>query len=105
MLAIRRWGDVAFARAEDAARSANTPTEMARRYYLSVAESLVPQTHAFRFDMERFESTSQAHGALIDDSPTASCSSSTGGGCLRGVPDEHTVLCAYVPADGGGRPR
>ena len=66
VLAIRRWGDVALARAEDAARSANTPTEIARRYYLSVAESLVPQTRAFRFDMERFESTSQAHGALID---------------------------------------
>jgi AcrR family transcriptional regulator len=66
VLAIRRWGDIILARAEDAARSANTPTDKARRYYLSVMESLVPLTPAFRFDMERFESTSQAFAALAD---------------------------------------
>ena len=53
VLAIGRWGQRTLDEAEASARSGETASEQARRYYLSAAESVAQMSHAFRRDMAK----------------------------------------------------
>jgi AcrR family transcriptional regulator len=66
VLAIGRWGDLTLAKAEASARGADTASEQAQRYYHSAAESVARMSHAFRRDMERFESAHLAYMRVSD---------------------------------------
>ena len=57
LLAIARWGDIAFARLETRAAQAGTTSNRARAYFRAGAEALHPFSLAFFVDIERFEST------------------------------------------------
>ena len=65
-LAISRWGDITLADAEAAAHKGTTASERARLYYRCGAERLRPLSHAFRADMERFESSRLAYRKVSD---------------------------------------
>ena len=57
LLAIARWGDLAFADLEARAAKGKTASERARAYFRAGAESLHPMSLAFYADIARFEST------------------------------------------------
>lgn len=65
-LAIARWGALTLDHAEDCARQGTTASERARLYFRAGAERLHPLSHAFREDMERFESSRLAYRLLSD---------------------------------------
>ena len=65
-LAISRWGEATLEYAEARAQKGATASERARLYYRGGAERLHPLSHAFRTDMERFESSRLAYRALSD---------------------------------------
>ncbi len=65
-LAISRWGELALAKGEASARGGKTAVDRARRYWHAAAESLRPLSHAFRRDMERYESSRLAYRAISD---------------------------------------
>ena len=66
VLAIGRWGDHALADGEASAQEAVPAAERARRYYLAAAANVAPFSHAFRRDVERFESTRLAYKTISD---------------------------------------
>jgi len=66
VLAITRWGDMALADGEASARRAATAADRARRYYQAAAKNVEPLSHAFRRDVERFESTRLAYKTISD---------------------------------------
>jgi len=61
VLAIVRWGQQTLADAEACSDLASNAIEKARRYFLTVAAHLRAQSHAFRGDVDRFESTRLAY--------------------------------------------
>jgi AcrR family transcriptional regulator len=65
-LAIRRWGEQTLQYTEAYAQRGASASDRARNYYLSGAERLHPLSHAFREDMERFESSRLAYRAVSD---------------------------------------
>jgi len=66
VLAIGRWGDHTLAEAEARARGATAASGRAQSYYLAAAEAVAPFSHAFRRDVERFESTRLAYKTISD---------------------------------------
>ena len=65
-LAIRHWAEETLEFAEARAKQGSTASDRARRYYLAGVERVRPLSHAFRSDMERFESSRLAYRALSD---------------------------------------
>ena len=65
-LAISRWGKRTLAEAEASARGGKSAVDRAQRYYRSAVEHVSSMSHAFRRDMERFESTRLAYRAVSD---------------------------------------
>jgi AcrR family transcriptional regulator len=65
-LAIRRWGGQTLEQAQVSAENGVTASERARLYFRTGAERLHPLSHAFREDMERFESSRLAYRAVSD---------------------------------------
>ena len=61
VLAIGRWGELTLEDAEARSQRASSAVEKARRYFLTAAEHLSPQSRAFRSDVDRFESTRLAY--------------------------------------------
>ncbi len=66
VLALGRWGERTLADAETRARTAATAADRAHRYYRAAAEAVAPLSHAFRRDVERFESTRLAYKSISD---------------------------------------
>ena len=66
VLAIGRWGDQTLEALEARARQGKTASERARIYFRAAAESLHPLSHAFRSDVERFESARLAYLVVSD---------------------------------------
>jgi AcrR family transcriptional regulator len=66
VLAISRWGDCTLAAAEESAARTATAADRAQRYYLEAAAGVAPLSHAFRRDVERFESTRLAYRLISD---------------------------------------
>jgi len=65
-LAIARWGALTLEYAEDHSRQGTTASDRARLYFRAGAERLRPLSHAFREDMERFESSRLAYRIVSD---------------------------------------
>ncbi len=66
VLAIGRWGELALRGAEARLEESATPLERVRSYVRAGAGAILPQSHAFRRDMERFESTRVAYRVISD---------------------------------------
>jgi AcrR family transcriptional regulator len=66
VLAIVRWGDRTLAEGEARAQMATTASHRAQLYYQAAAEAVAPFSHAFRRDVERFESTRLAYRTISD---------------------------------------
>jgi len=66
VLAITRWGDLTLAEAESQAQRVATASGRAQSYYLSAAKAVAVFSHAFRRDVERFESTRLAYKMISD---------------------------------------
>ncbi len=66
VLALRRWGELLLEECEVNARQGDTASERARRYYRTGAERARPLSHAFRRDVERFESTRGTYRRISD---------------------------------------
>ena len=66
VLAIGRWGELALRGAEARLEESATPLERVRSYVRAGARAILPQSHAFRRDMERFESTRVAYRVISD---------------------------------------
>ena len=61
VLAIGRWGERVLAEAGASATQGTTAADRAQRYWTSAATSISPLSHAFRRDVERYESTRLAY--------------------------------------------
>ena len=66
VLAIVRWGDRTLAEAEARAKRPTTAADRAQNYYRAAAEAVAPFSHAFRRDVERYESTRLAYKSISD---------------------------------------
>jgi AcrR family transcriptional regulator len=66
VLAIARWGENVLAEFEERASKGATAGERARLYFRAGAESLRSWSHAFRSDVDRFESTRAAYRAVSE---------------------------------------
>jgi len=66
VLTITRWGEVTLEAAETSAGQATTAADRARQYFLSAARSIGGLSHAFRRDVEHFESTRLAYRSVSD---------------------------------------
>jgi len=66
VLAIARWGELTLAEAESRALKAATASGRAQSYYQSAAKAVAVFSHAFRRDVERFESTRLAYKMISD---------------------------------------
>jgi len=66
VLAIGRWGERVLPEFEEQSRRGKSAAERARIYFRAGAGSLHPWSHAFRADVERFESTRMAYRAISD---------------------------------------
>ena len=66
VLAIGRWGERTLEALDDRSRKGKTASDRARIYFRAAAESLHPLSHAFRSDVERFESSRLAYLVISD---------------------------------------
>ncbi len=66
VLTIGRWGEARLREAETRADEAKTSWERTRNYLRAGAEALMPLSHAFRRDVERFESARVAYRLVSD---------------------------------------
>lgn len=66
VLAIGRWGELALRDAETRAEEGTIARERLRAYLRAGARAILPQSHAFRRDVERYESTRVAYRVISD---------------------------------------
>lgn len=66
LMAVRRWGELAFADMEKRAMKAPTAADAARVYFESGARWLGTLSTVFRTDVDRFESTRMQWKAIAD---------------------------------------
>ena len=66
VVAISRWGELTLQEAEARAAEAGTAWERVHAYFRAGVESLLQQSHAFRRDLQRFDSTRVAYQAVSD---------------------------------------
>jgi AcrR family transcriptional regulator len=67
VLAVRHWGNVVLAYANERAAEGVTAAERAHRFFLAGAERTRPLSLAFREDVERFESARLAYTSVADE--------------------------------------
>jgi AcrR family transcriptional regulator len=66
VLALSRWGELVLANCEAQALRGATASDRAQRYYRAGTEGIRPLSHAFRRDVEHFESTRRAYREISD---------------------------------------
>lgn len=66
VLAIGRWGELALRDAEARAAEARTAGEKVHAYFRAGVDALLQQSHAFRVDLQRFESSRVAYQVVSD---------------------------------------
>jgi AcrR family transcriptional regulator len=66
VLAINRWGEIGLKDWEARARRGKTAADRARFYYRAAVEGISTWSHAFRDDVNRFESARMAYANISD---------------------------------------